>query len=452
MGVQLVCFPAGGPTLCQDGTLEHQARAELNAATLTIANAQAPTFGTTGGPLLSGAWLAGKQIAQLSGTDNTGIQFARVYVDGHQVAQAAQACDFTYMAPCPQASAHPVSLDTSGLSDGPHQLQLALADPSGNETRGPVRPLLTDNTAPAPPVALAAARRYVNSPDAVTWQNPDQGAGAPLTVVHWQVCNSTAVCSAIQSQTAPLTQLTFDPRTLSPFAVAPDDHYTISVWLEDAAGNSDAGMPARIPIIFSSAPPPPVSDLTLTPPRSNGPRTIATWQPFAGSLPAPIAGFEWSLCQEAKCVDATTGPPLTLRMPSPGRWTLSVRERDAAGNLSIARTAEFDYVPGGDGSTPAGRRARLRLRQLRVRVHGQTVTVSGRVAGRGTPPRRLRVRLAAGGLMGVRESLALSVPVRGRHFSVRVELHAGERLISASVAGTGVPSRTCRAAGRGVRC
>ena len=155
LAIELVCDPAPVQlTVCGNGFSQHFARVELNSATVTVTDEQPPQITSTSGSLFAGGLVSGTVSGTIDGSDNSGVQYARVYVDGAQVAQQANSCDFTLSAPCPAGSSNQFSLDTSTLANGPHQIQAAVVDAAGNQTlAGPVQ-IAVENTAPlAPPVS-----------------------------------------------------------------------------------------------------------------------------------------------------------------------------------------------------------------------------------------------------------------------------------------------------------
>jgi hypothetical protein len=154
LAIELVCDPAPVQlTVCANGFSEHDARVELNSATVTVTDDQAPQIISTSGSLFTGALVRGTLSGTIDGSDSSGVQYARVYVDGTQVAQQPSACDFTRPAPCPASSSSQFSLDTSALSNGPHQIQAAVVDAAGNQTLGGPVQITVDNTAPTIPTA-----------------------------------------------------------------------------------------------------------------------------------------------------------------------------------------------------------------------------------------------------------------------------------------------------------
>jgi hypothetical protein len=151
--IEVLCSPASeGLVACGGGAFLHSARAELDGATVTITDEQPPQITSTSGPLFTDGLVRGTITGTIAGSDNSGVQYARLYVDGAQVAQQALACDFTRPAPCPAGSSNQFSLDTSTLANGPHQIQPAVVDAAGNQTlAGPVQ-ITVENTAPITPI------------------------------------------------------------------------------------------------------------------------------------------------------------------------------------------------------------------------------------------------------------------------------------------------------------
>jgi hypothetical protein len=64
----------------------------------------------------------------------------------------------------------------------------------------------------------------------VTWANPDQAPGSPLAKVHWRLCAADGACDAehvVDGARAELRNV----------AAPRQGDWTLSVWLEDVAGN-----------------------------------------------------------------------------------------------------------------------------------------------------------------------------------------------------------------------
>jgi len=93
------------------------------------------------------------------------VQYARVYVDGTQLAQQTLACNFTWPAPCPATSSSQLSLDTTALANGPHRIQAAVVDAAGNQTLGSPIQVTVDNPAPPIPAASTNPANGTNASD-----------------------------------------------------------------------------------------------------------------------------------------------------------------------------------------------------------------------------------------------------------------------------------------------
>jgi hypothetical protein len=152
LAIELLCDPEPlQPSVCDNGVLEHDARVELNSAIVTVTDEQPPQIVSTSGSLFTGGLVRGTVSGTIDGSDSSGVQFARVYVDGAQVTQQASSCDFTRPAPCPASSSNQFSLDTTTLSNGPHQVQAAVVDVAGNQILGSPVQITVENSAPAVP-------------------------------------------------------------------------------------------------------------------------------------------------------------------------------------------------------------------------------------------------------------------------------------------------------------
>jgi hypothetical protein len=237
-------------TVCGNGGTLHDVYAHMASATVTLTDTTSPTISSTGGSLLSGGWQSGTQGGTISASDNTGIQYLRVYVDNTLANSAAQSCDFTYAIPCQQASSVGVALNTASIADGQHQLQLAAVDPAGNETRSAATAVYFDNTPPAVPTGGHVAQQGSAGPVTIAWTNPAPDNGSPVAGVRWEACKSGAGCSAVQTQTGNLTSFAFDPTALAPFTASPQGSYTVSVWLEDAAGNTNQANAGAVDVAY----------------------------------------------------------------------------------------------------------------------------------------------------------------------------------------------------------
>ena len=158
LAIELVCDPAPAQlTVCANGFSQHFARVELNSATVTVTDDQPPQITSTSGSLFTGGLVRSTLSGTIDGSDSGGgVQYARIYVDGAQLAQQALECDSTQPAPCPSSSSNQFSLDTTTLANGAHQIQAAVVDAAGNQTLAGAVQITVENTAPiTPPVPPA---------------------------------------------------------------------------------------------------------------------------------------------------------------------------------------------------------------------------------------------------------------------------------------------------------
>jgi hypothetical protein len=176
LAIELVCDPAPVQlTACANGFSQHDARVELNSASVTVTDEQPPQITSTSGSLFIGGLVSGVLSGTIDGSDNSGVQYARMYVDGALVAEQSLACDFTQPAPCPASSSNQFSLDTTALTNGPHQVQAAVVDAAGNQTLDSPIQVTVDNAglgAPSGgassigPGSLASVRGPINGTNA----------------------------------------------------------------------------------------------------------------------------------------------------------------------------------------------------------------------------------------------------------------------------------------------
>jgi hypothetical protein len=128
------------------------------------------------------------------------------------------------------------AVDLGAFREGPHQLQAVIKDAAGNATAaGPIT-ITIDRTAPGPPGALTVvggdASRATNSFD-VTWTNPS-GQLTPITKAHYRLCPlGSAACTPEATSSGDNTA------ALSGLQVPGPGTWTLTVWLEDAAGNAN---------------------------------------------------------------------------------------------------------------------------------------------------------------------------------------------------------------------
>ena len=89
--IEVLCSPASeGLTVCGGGSALHSARAELDGATVTITDEQPPQVTSASGLLFTGSLVRGTINGTIDSSDSgSGVQYARLYVDGALLAQQA---------------------------------------------------------------------------------------------------------------------------------------------------------------------------------------------------------------------------------------------------------------------------------------------------------------------------------------------------------------------------
>jgi hypothetical protein len=233
---------------CGTGATLHAAWVAIYASTTTINDPTPPS--AAGLSISGGGWRRGTVSATGSGTDSTGIRGFRWYVDGAAVGSEiarSGACDHTRVAPCTNATADAVALDTTGLSDGDHDVELAAIDAGGNEKRSAPVAIQVDNTAPTAPSGLAVTGGGASPAFELAWTDPPAGSGAPLASIQWRACAlGGGPCAS--GSTAP----TGGPQTLGGLTLPAGGTYDVAVWAVDAAGNGSAATGATGTISYSA--------------------------------------------------------------------------------------------------------------------------------------------------------------------------------------------------------
>lgn len=146
---------SGGFTCADTGGLN--AAFHLYRAAVEIADASPPALvGSPSGPLLGGAAVGGLQTVTVDAADvGGGVAVAQARVDGALVAERDAGGDcrapYTRPAPCSANATLSLTIDTTALSDGEHQLELTVLDAAGNAVTTPSATVRVDNTPEPPP-------------------------------------------------------------------------------------------------------------------------------------------------------------------------------------------------------------------------------------------------------------------------------------------------------------
>jgi Bacterial Ig domain len=355
-----VRLEAGCPGLCDTASLPGVDRRVwgqmFDPITIRIEDDGTPSESLTGGGLIANAYATGTQSVTYSATDASGIRTTRLYVDGAKLRDDARSCNFEQPVPCSNVSNASYSLDTRSLSDGPHTVTVETVDSAGNST-SQSRSTIVDNTGPeAPSVSVTGGDGWRASDNfGASWATPS-GQIAPITKAHYQLCRADdpGSCQAAGTQTGTNVNL------LSGLRVPAEGDYTLSVWLQDAAGNtSAANSSAPVHLRYDATPPEQVRNLSV----SGGDAWHSlnsfdlTWDNPPGQL-APITSTHYTLCDGGgTCItemrDAAAGVhSLTdVSVPGPGDYVLTLWTGDEAGNDSEAN-ASASVQLGFDDSDP----------------------------------------------------------------------------------------------------
>jgi hypothetical protein len=214
-------------TSCAPGATFHTRYAEV-----TVQDDQPPSFEEVSGELASGQWVRGDQPVHVRVADNAGIDSLRAEIPGIPAPVNQYPCSSVNARRCPftPVTADPV-LHSSDLPDGTHTLRITAVD-SGRNPAALTYTVHVDNT---PPEAVRTvvvggeSWRRENRFD-VDWASAPQ-AYAPITSVHWELCEPGGPCH--QGTSGPVS-------SLNGLSVPKPGDYLLRVWLEDAAGNTEA--------------------------------------------------------------------------------------------------------------------------------------------------------------------------------------------------------------------
>lgn len=345
VGVGCEIPPGSFGTTCPGGGTQHGYGAVIYDAAVTIEDDTAPAApAVADAGLWSGAsWYRGSSAVTVSGADASGIAAVRVYADGQLLTESAPACDFTRPKPCADASGLEVPVDTTQLSDGEHDLAVALVDAAGNESPAVTRKVLIANQPPGTP-QLTITPAHSGSPGFTASWMPAPGHLLPIALAHLTVCHVFS-CSQTTS-TASSVQLS-----------APGAGTTVVlVYLEDAAGNADPASAASATFTLD----PPVTPIapTTTPPDPAGPSPAPTGgHPRAKTAPRLRVAFTTTASRVRMRVRTDPRVIGSVRVairwqlgrdPAKRRWSRLYRRRvpirDGQAALSVGRPPRAQLI------------------------------------------------------------------------------------------------------------
>jgi hypothetical protein len=363
---EMTCMRPGG---CDTGGFNNT---DANSIVL-ILNDMEPSrvnFTNTGSGILAGSWVKGWQdVTWKTSERGSGIRYDRLRVDGgtRQTVDSGPWCELGFngatgefgrqFQPCPNGSwDRSYGLDTAGLSDGGHTVQVCTQDygqasglnGSGGESCDQ-RQIKVDNHAPAAPGGLAIVtsnpQRYMDHFGA-RWTLPSD-PGSPIKRVHYDVIDTagkTVVGEKVLAATGP-TKL---DDIAGPKAAG---DYRLRVWLEDEVGLS--GPAATVPIPHDTTPPAAPQEIAVaTPTTSRGDQGFdVRWRNITDAG-APIDTLHYQLLDAA---GNTMGSAKVLHGENPqsiasldapkgrGAYKLRVWLSDAEGNVGAPSEAPLAY-------------------------------------------------------------------------------------------------------------
>jgi hypothetical protein len=227
----LECVAPTGQECITGASGFHAAVATMYAAEVTIEDDASPTLEPPTGPLWENAgYHKGTENLTLAARDASGgVQNLTMSLDRQPVENYTAPCNYTYPRPCPLQAKPTLTLDTTKFPDGIHNLTLVATDAAGNQSTPTTRQITIANNPPLPPVNLTATPTYTGSPTFdVTWTNPADPT--PISEATYQLCSASGPCAT------PTAAPPNGPATVT--APGPGT-WTITVWLHDAAGNSN---------------------------------------------------------------------------------------------------------------------------------------------------------------------------------------------------------------------
>lgn len=231
---------------------------------------------------------------------------ASVQFSDADVSVAGFTCALDGGAASPCTSPHPYS----GLSDGSHTVVVTAHDAAGNTASDEVS-WVVDSQAPFLPVLTGPASP---TKDTAAEVSIDAEAGAVLS------------CALDAEDATPCA----DPWTRTGLA---DGSHTLVVTAVDGAGNSATGSVTWV--VDTDAPAPP-SLVSAPAPVTNDPDFTVRF----ASTDLTVAGYD---CTFAAVTTPCTSPFTPTVTPTNGPYSLEVRARDLAGNLSAPTTASWVF-------------------------------------------------------------------------------------------------------------
>jgi hypothetical protein len=307
---RIECDPSDADAACV-GRQNTQAWVAIYSATAQVDDPAPPAVSAVIPP----GWQNGTESVDLQATDASGVKSMSLFAGDTKLFEHQQACDYSRMQPCPASQHETASVDTAKLADGTYQLR-AVATDAADQPGTATGVLKVDATAPAAPTGLVLSR----NPDGtygLSWADPEQGAAAPIVAARVQVC-AGATCDA----TRVFAGSGID--RIGSLALAAGEQ-TIKVWLQDEAGNANAGNAAT---------------LTVDPTTIEAPNVLQTRPPVlqSGSVSPPkfrvtkaqrtgsTLTLSGTIAKAATAsISARVGTSRATTRPKKGKWSLKVK-------------------------------------------------------------------------------------------------------------------------------
>lgn len=384
--------------------------AGVRGLTITLDDSNRPTANFTGA-LAGSGWMKGAQSLQFTAGDSgSGLRYSQTVVDDAVRATTEHPCDkifiagqwrATKMRPCSTGASGTHVVQTTTLSDGPHRLRQCAVDFAANAGCTADRVIHVDNTSPSAPRQLGTVggegwRRQNGF--RVNWQEPDQGAAAPITSYAYRLTGP-----GIQ----PKDIWTGGRGSLDGIKVPGPGEYKLTVWLVDAAYNTNPSATAQATMRFDDLAP---KAYFLEPPKAQPDLLLARIADEHSGVAGGSIRFRQRGTESWQRVDTEFGSDadgsyLRSSFPrkslKPGVYEFEARVTDAAGNETTTGlrengsplTIEILPPPPPPPPTPepvktttglTARLARGGERALAMRVgFGETALIEGRLTGPG---------------------------------------------------------------------
>ncbi len=400
-------------------SLDSDSWSGLRALTFTVQDPTPPGAWIGGGDLLAGGWRRGQQSVSFTASDaGSGVRIGETILDGARIGFTNYPCAraliggewrATQMQPCLTSVSGTHTVATTSFSDGPHSLIHCALDFAANIACTSPQTVLTDNTPPAHPKAVAVADddgwHRLDDFD-LSWQNPSQGAASPIAGASWRIVGAGGYDSGVRFAAGR------DRRSLLDLTVPAAGSYSLQVWLRDEAGNEDPSTAVTVPLRFDDVPPS-VAFADAPDGQLRADVTDAHSGPAPGSLfYRRLGSSQWvELPTKLAPGDATGSGHLVAPLPELdyGTYVFRADAVDAAGNTASTSLRADGTQMSIRRLEPAKAKTRLFARLRGGHGHGAVLTVPFGA------PALLSGRLtrADGASLGSRELRVVSHPSHG---------------------------------------